>query len=147
MLNRSAMTIVGIVFISFCSLVSIKFYVHDLKDEVVTLERAKSDELNQIKVLKAEWAYLNKADRLQYLASKYLALNEVKSSKITVLGQATQNKLHLVANDANKPIEAIFQRPTNWRYKSREKILVNKHMKRRNASGSPVVAMKGVEVR
>jgi cell division protein FtsL len=131
MLNRVTMIYLTVIFISFCSLVTVKYYTHNLKDEVSSLNKVKSEERNQIKVLKAEWAYLNQADRLKYLATKYLALNEAKTSRIVVLGQKSTGNLHLATSE-NKPIEAVFQRKANWRYKSRDKILIrnkSKHLK------------------
>lgn len=133
MLNRTTVIYITIIFISFCSLVTVKYYTHDLKDEVLKLDKIKLEEQNQIKVLKAEWAYLNQADRLKYLATKYLALNEAKTSRILVLGQKTEGNLHLAASE-NKPMEAVFQRKTNWRYKARDKILVNNKSKRTEAT-------------
>jgi hypothetical protein len=115
-----------IIFISFCSLVTIKFYVQGLKEQTSTLEKIKLEEENQIKVLRAEWAYLNKSDRLKYLANKYLALNEAKNSKIEVIGNKTEGKIHLAANEGEEAVGAIFQRQTpNWRYKNRGRILAN----------------------
>lgn len=134
MISRSIMTYISIIFISFCSLVTIKFYASDLKDNVLSLEKEKADELSQIKVLKAEWAFLNKADRLQYLSTKYLAMNEAKSSKITAIGKEEQAKVHLVANNNEKQV-AILHKRVNWRYKDRSKILTHKKAKH-----------KGVEV-
>jgi hypothetical protein len=129
MLNRTVVIYISIIFISFCSLVTVKYYTSDLKEEVSNLTKIKLEEQNQIKVLKAEWAYLNQADRLKYLATKYLSLNEAKTSKIVVLGEKSENELHLVSSE-NKQIEATFQRKTNWKYKSRDKILVNTKVKR-----------------
>jgi cell division protein FtsL len=129
MLNRTVVIYISIIFISFCSLVTVKYYTSDLKEEVSNLTKIKLEEQNQIKVLKAEWAYLNQADRLKYLATKYLSLNEAKTSKIVVLGEKAENELHLVSSE-NKQIEATFQRKTNWKYKSRDKILVNTKVKR-----------------
>ena len=129
MLNRTTMIYLTVIFISFCSLVTVKYYTHNLKDEVSNLNKVKLEEQNQIKVLKAEWAYLNQADRLKYLATKYLSLNEAKTSRIVVLGQKPEGDLHLATSE-NKPIEAVFQRKTNWRYKSRDKILIKDRSKR-----------------
>ncbi len=127
MFNRTTMLYVTVIFLSFCSLVVIKFYVHNLKESVACLEKAKTKELSQIKVLKAEWAYLNKGDRLKYLAAKYLALNESKTSNIEVFGKKSHDKIHLLVSGEHKEVIAIFQPKTNWHYKSREKIFTNRN--------------------
>lgn len=130
MLNRFMLIYIICIFTSFCALVSVKFYVSDLSEKISALENKKQDELGQIKVLKAEWTYLNKADRLQHLTGKFLESKEVKTPKITTMKQAKQaadkNELQLISNNKSKS-PAILQRGNpNWRYKAREKIFAKK---------------------
>ncbi|AZL15309.1 cell division protein FtsL [Rickettsiales endosymbiont of Stachyamoeba lipophora] len=51
---------------------NIKYQVRNLKIDVTQLNKQIIDEKESIKVLEAEWAYLNKPERLMRIASKYL---------------------------------------------------------------------------
>ncbi len=52
----------------------LKYDVIDLEDELATLNGDLVAERQAVRVLKAEWSYLNRPDRLQDLAGRYLAL-------------------------------------------------------------------------
>lgn len=128
--NKAIIAYISIIFISFCSLVTIKFYASDLKEQVHVLEMEKHNEIEQIKVLKAELSFLSRADRLQYLATKYLGMNEAKNSKITTIKKEAQGKIQLIAS-GSQPI-AITHKRVNWRYKDRNKILTTKRKVHKN---------------
>jgi len=48
--------------------------VQQAEDELRALERAAENEREAIRVLHAEWAYLNRPERLEFLAAQYLEL-------------------------------------------------------------------------
>jgi hypothetical protein len=71
-------------------LVSFELYngVHRVKAQEQQLQSLKtqiSRESEAIRVLKAEWSYLNQPDRLQALARRHLALAPTGASQIVVL--------------------------------------------------------------
>jgi hypothetical protein len=71
-------------------LVSFELYngVHRVKAQEQTLASLKAQiarEAEAIRVLKAEWTYLNQPERLQALARRHLALAPTGASQIVVL--------------------------------------------------------------
>jgi hypothetical protein len=71
-------------------LVSFELYngVHRVKAQeqaLVSMSAEIAREGEQIRVLKAEWSYLNQPDRLQALARRHLALAPTGASQIVVL--------------------------------------------------------------
>lgn len=62
--------------------------VHRVKAQEQALSELKAQfaqEAEAIRVLKAEWSYLNQPDRLQSLARRHLALAPIGASQFTVL--------------------------------------------------------------
>jgi hypothetical protein len=62
--------------------------VHRVKAQEQALGKLKTElaqEAEAIRVLKAEWSYLNQPDRLQSLARRHLALAPTGAAQITVL--------------------------------------------------------------
>lgn len=71
-------------------LVSFELYngVHRVKAQeqaLVSMTAQIAREAEQIRVLKAEWSYLNQPDRLQALARRHLALAPTGAAQIVVL--------------------------------------------------------------
>ena len=52
----------------------VKYEVRDLEDQLAALEHDLVQSQETIHVLKAEWSYLNRPDRLAELANRYLDL-------------------------------------------------------------------------
>ena len=76
--------------VTLLALVSFGLYngVYRVKAQERELEALKTDltrEGEAIRVLKAEWSYLNQPDRLQTLARQHLALAPTGAAQITVL--------------------------------------------------------------
>jgi hypothetical protein len=83
-------------------LVSFELYngVHRVKAQeqaLVSMSAQIAREAEQIRVLKAEWSYLNQPDRLQALARRHLALAPTGASQIVVLTSLP------IRNDAMSP--------------------------------------------
>jgi hypothetical protein len=76
--------------IALLALISFGLYngVHLVKvqqKELETLKASIAREGEAIRVLKAEWSYLNQPDRLQQLARRHLALSPTGPSQIVIL--------------------------------------------------------------
>jgi len=59
-------------------LFSVKYQVQDLEAELGAMERTIASDRRAIRVLKAEWSYLNNPARLRGLAERHLGLEPVK---------------------------------------------------------------------
>jgi hypothetical protein len=80
---------ISFVSVALLVLVSFELYngVHRVKAQEQTLASLKTQiarEAEAIRVLKAEWTYLNQPDRLQALARRHLALTPTGASQIVV---------------------------------------------------------------
>ncbi len=66
-------------------LVSVKYRVLDLEDELVRLNQEIAIDRQAIHVLKAEWSHLNDPERLGALARRYLGLGPVLPEQMGTL--------------------------------------------------------------
>ena len=63
----------------------IKYEVRSLEDELARLENELVDRREAIHVLRAEWSYLNRPDRLTELAERHLDLVPMAPAQMGVL--------------------------------------------------------------
>lgn len=63
-------------------LFNLKYKVENKSRELKSIQKQLQDDQRAIRVLKAEWAYLNRPDNIQSLAVKYLGLQPVRSKHI-----------------------------------------------------------------
>lgn len=64
----------------------VKYSVQDVQRDVAVLEHDLEKERESLHLLNAEWAYLNRPDRLRDLAEKHLALEPLDSRQIQDVG-------------------------------------------------------------
>jgi cell division protein FtsL len=64
----------------------VKYAVQDVQRDVTTLQTEVKDERESLHLLNAEWAYLNRPERLHALADKHLDLQPLDSRKIQDVG-------------------------------------------------------------
>lgn len=69
------------IFMAFGTFV-MKNYVADLEKELLQINQKINDDVKSIHILKAEWSHLNNPERLRNLASKHIALEQVKPEQI-----------------------------------------------------------------
>jgi cell division protein FtsL len=60
----------------------VKHVVENLEEEIYALESQIHSDQDEIHVLKAEWIYLSRPDRVKKLASQYLDLQPTNSTQI-----------------------------------------------------------------
>jgi cell division protein FtsL len=65
----------------------VKYQVQTLEDRLAKLNRAIVREQEQIHVLRAEWTYLDRPERIEQLAKKYLELAPPKASQVGSIAQ------------------------------------------------------------
>lgn len=63
----------------------VKYEVRDLEDELARLQADLNNRQESIHVLRAEWSYLNRPERLTELAQRYLDLTPMAPSQMSVL--------------------------------------------------------------
>ena len=64
----------------------VKYIVEDVQREVAKLETQVASEDESLHLLNAEWAYLNRPERLHELADKHLMLQPLDSRQIQDVG-------------------------------------------------------------
>lgn len=82
----------------------VKYTAQDLQREVTVAQDELKKEQQSLHLLNAEWAYLNRPDRLRHLAEKHLALAPMDSRQIEEI------KLLPAAYDPSQAPEA--EKPT-----------------------------------
>lgn len=73
-----------VLFFVLCAfgLYPVKYRVQDIKDRNAAMQQNLESEQINLQLLQAEWAYLNRAERLQQLANKHLAVEPMQSIQI-----------------------------------------------------------------
>ena len=80
----TALALVVTVLFSF-GLYSLKYYTGVAADRVRILESKISEQDEALRILRAEWSHLNKADRLQTLSERYLNLTPLGPRQLAQL--------------------------------------------------------------
>ena len=79
----------------------VKYQVQSMQEELAKQENILRDEREALHVLEAEWAYLNKPQRLQQLADKYLATTPALSKQISSIDTIPKSADLLAASENN----------------------------------------------
>ncbi len=106
-------------FLASFGTVMLKVHVQNLALDVKNIEFKRSKLNNEIQVLKAEWSYLNNAERVSRLAEQHLGLSRAKIKQVKYINKGNLEEVKLM----NKTSKDIRRVNTNWRYKSRVGIL------------------------
>jgi len=85
MMRRTTVLFVFLAAALSLALFSLKYRVQDLEDEFVSLNRSILAERRAMRVLEAEWTYLNDPARLGPLAARHLGLRPVASEQLGTL--------------------------------------------------------------
>ena len=84
MIRPVALVWIGLAAVVAVSLFLVKYKVQDLDEQLAKLEAKKITTQESIHVLEAEWTFLNKPDRLESLANKYLELSPTEAKQLIV---------------------------------------------------------------
>lgn len=69
-----------VVFVAVLGLYKVKYEVHEIKNQVASLENKLAEESQAVHVLEAEWSYLTRPDRVRSLANQYLKLEPITAA-------------------------------------------------------------------
>lgn len=81
---KKNIVIIGVIAIgiSIFGLFQVKYKVYNLKRDLQSINRQLAADKDAIRVLKAEWSYLNKPERIETLAAKYLKVSNITVSQV-----------------------------------------------------------------
>lgn len=82
----------------------VKYKVHSLEEDLRRLNASILEEQEQLHVLEAEWAYLNRPARLERLTAKYLDLRPLEADQIGAI-EDIPGRLHDGARTAGNGAE------------------------------------------
>lgn len=82
MIRLSMIIWVAVLAVSAFGLYSVKFKVQTLRSQIADMSQQMEMERESMNVVAAEWAYLNRPDRLAKLAGTYLQTKEVTVQQI-----------------------------------------------------------------
>jgi cell division protein FtsL len=67
----------------------VKYEARTLDERIVVLRKQIDDERDSLAVLRAEWSLLNRPERIERLAKKYLKLAPVRPQQLVILDEVT----------------------------------------------------------
>lgn len=106
MIRRSAIVTLMIAIALGFGLYRLTYEVQTLEGELVRVNRQIASEHDAIRVLQAEWSYLNEPTRLEALTKKHLSLNATQDSRIR-----TYAELPMRQGDAPTAVAANATQP------------------------------------
>lgn len=74
----------------------VKYEARSLDEKIALLERQIEEERDSLAVARAEWSLLNRPERIERLAKKYLELNPANPQQIVILDEVTENDFERV---------------------------------------------------
>jgi hypothetical protein len=98
-----------VIVVALFMLYKVKYQVLALKQEVAATAQELRQEQDALRVVSAEWAYLNRPQRLQQLAAKYLASTDVTVNQIAEIEEIpfpSQSMAALEPSAGIKPVSA-----------------------------------------
>lgn len=81
-MRPAALLGIALLALSVFALFQVKYKVQNLRRDLAEIERQIEADKQSIHVLEAEWAYLNRPERLRRLADQYLDLRYVNVAQI-----------------------------------------------------------------
>jgi hypothetical protein len=85
MMRPTVIASIGAIVLAMLALFIVKYEVKDLEQELAVLNDDKQRHVESIRVLRSEWSYLNRPERIADLADRHLVLEPVVSGQLTSL--------------------------------------------------------------
>ena len=74
----------------------VKYEARSLDEKIVMLQRQIEEERDSLAVARAEWSLLNRPERIERLAKKYLELSPAHPQQIVILDEMTETDFERV---------------------------------------------------
>ncbi|MDJ0512415.1 MAG: hypothetical protein QNJ62_03085 [Methyloceanibacter sp.] len=74
----------------------VKYEARSLDEKIVLLQRQIEEERDSLAVARAEWSLLNRPERIERLAKKYLELSPAHPQQIVILDEVTETDFERV---------------------------------------------------
>ena len=102
-MNR--ITIIGlwitVIVVASFMLYRVKYEVQSLKAQVAEINKEITEERESLRVVAAEWAYLNRPERLKVLAEKYLNGKEITVGQVAEVEAIAFHRQAIAAADVD----------------------------------------------
>jgi hypothetical protein len=89
----------ALIFLAGGTLMKISYEVNMKERELARMQNQITEDTEGVRVLRAEWAYLNQPQRLEKLAAKYLALQPMQVSQVDAKLPDAPKPEQVAAND------------------------------------------------
>ncbi|MBL8690790.1 MAG: hypothetical protein JNL04_16925 [Rhodospirillaceae bacterium] len=106
MIRRSTLLWLIAAILIGCGLYQLKYEVQAKEERLARLNRQIQQEQEAIHVLNAEWAFLNRPDRLADLSKRHLELSQVEPTQFSKVAAIPEKSLVQVAAEAEASVPA-----------------------------------------
>lgn len=109
----SALLWMAFLMLGFVGLYMVKYKVQTVKSQVAATERQLVEDRKDLRVLQAEWTFLNRPERLEALSQKYLNIKPIHGqqlaefSSIPYAGSATSVAKQDTTSSYSTPVRYI----------------------------------------
>ncbi len=116
-MNRFTLLVwIVVVVVSSFLLYQVKYEVQSLRTQIAETSRTLETEREALNVVAAEWAYLNRPERLESLAAKYLNNTPVTVGSIAEVDAVPFPRKELADNKGDSALQPVVAR---WTTKKR----------------------------
>lgn len=84
--------VLGLVSLAYV-IYQVKYEARSLDEQIALLHKEIEQERDGLAVARAEWSLLNRPERIQRLAKKYLKLNPANPQQLVILDEVTESDL------------------------------------------------------
>ncbi len=110
---------------SLFGLVRAKLHVQHLHSDIKKMSSRQVQLFNEVQILKAEWAYLNRVERLEKLSMQHLNLSKISTKQVKKMVETLNNEKPILQSVSYNENILSIHNSARWRYKPRATILKN----------------------
>jgi cell division protein FtsL len=87
-----------------------KYEAHALDERIIVLNKEIEDERDALAVLRAEWSLLNRPERIERLAKKYLKFAPAQPQQLVILDEVTERDFERI-EQPQPPARSVAAKP------------------------------------